>query len=145
MILKKGGNEMKRRILAVILTVLTIMTMSANVFAAMPEEQVVPLWDNMNEITVNLVFDDDDVGTASVKVSRIFGVTTSIEGTLTVYRKSGTQWIYVTETSGEANGTLYIDVDFNATSGTTYKAVADITAYSSTSSESETVSKISTC
>ena len=73
------------------------------------------------------------------------GFFTKIEGTITVYKKVGNKWIYVASNSDSSTRTLSVDVEFDAVSGVTYKAVAEVTAYSSSGSEPATSSKIATC
>ena len=64
---------------------------------------------------------------------------------MTVYKKVGSNWIYVASNSDTSARALSIDVEFDAVSGVTYKAVAEVTAYSVSGSEPATSSKIATC
>lgn len=132
---------MKKRITAVLLSILMVMSMSVQINAA----AVTPRWSNMTQVTIDIEFSDDNVGNASVLASKVFGITTSIEGTLHIYYDDNGSWKYLNGASGEENGSLYLEVEFDAESGTKYLAVADLTAHSKTSSESETLTKTSTC
>ncbi|MBQ8397849.1 MAG: hypothetical protein IJX53_06605 [Clostridia bacterium] len=129
-------------VLAVLITsMLVIPTLAATVT---PGETVSPYWSNMSSIIVEVSF-PNGTGSATVDVGRVFGVTTSIEGTLTVYEDVDGEWVFVDSVSGSSVRSLGLELYFNATSGTTYKAVADITAYSSTGSESDSISDTETC
>ena len=98
----------------------------------------------MNDIHVDVHF-SGTTGTAEVTVSRIYGVTTLLEGTLTVYKKVGTRWVYVDSVTGSSARTLCLDFDFNAVRGTTYKVVASITAHGEDDSETDSASKEKVC
>lgn len=135
---------MKKKSLYLIITIFSAFIISMTVNAALPEDNgIMPCWENMDDICLTLGF-DDEVGEAGVTVGRIAGVTTRIEGTLEIYRKSGTCWIFVDSVSGESTRALGLSLNFDAVDGTTYKAVAEITAYGPNGSESETVTKTAT-
>lgn len=137
---------MKRRIIAIFLSVLMIFSVSLNSSAMAIEDEISPYWSNMSHVTIDIDFDENNIGNASVYITRAYGVTTSIEATFYIYYKSASgSWKYLDGTSGSSNGSLYLEVEFDAESGTEYKAVADITAYSQTSSESDTLYETRTC
>ncbi len=98
----------------------------------------------MSGITVNLSFYDTG-GLATASISRIKGVTTSLEGTLTVYEKVGSRWVEVDSASDSSTRTLSISLNFDAESGKTYKAEVEVTAYGADGSESDSNSKTKTC
>ena len=112
--------------------------------AVIPGESITPNWNNMSSITVEITFPNGN-GTAVVDVTRVFGVTTSISATLTLYKYVDGQWVYMDSTSGSSTRALSLGVYFDAVSGVTYKAVADITAYSNSEVETETLSDTETC
>jgi len=109
-----------------------------------PNEGIEVCWENMGTASVGVHFNGTS-GTASVTVDRIFGVTTSLEATLTVYKKVGTRWVYVTSTSGSSSRQLNLEVDFPGVSGVEYKAEADIAAYGPNGSESDTIEDTTVC
>ncbi len=80
-----------------------------------------------------------------LRVDRNFQVTTKLEGTLTVYKQVGDQWVYVDSRSDTSTRKLSIEFDFDAASGVKYKAVADVTAYGIDGSESDYDTKEKTC
>lgn len=86
----------------------------------------------MDSIKVDIIFSDS---TATVTVTRRNQTVTKLEGTLTVYKKVGSNWIYVASNSDTSARALSIDVGFDPISGVTYKAVAEITAYSANGSD----------
>lgn len=135
-----------KKTIAVILATLLVAVTPTVISAAVvdPGNQIVPYWDYMNRAEVNINFTGTS-GTASVTVERYFGITTSLEATLTVYKKVGSSWVYVTSTSGSSTRNLNIELDFTGVRGTTYKAVADITAYGDDASESDSISETATC
>ncbi len=136
-----------KKIITILLAAVIITTLSLNVCAAVidPGDIIAPNWAYMNRIDVNIEFSGSS-GTAKLDVDRIALVTKSIEATLTVYKKVGTSWIYVDSISGSSTRMLNLDLDFDAESGVTYKAVADVTAYgTSGGSESDTVSRTEIC
>lgn len=84
-------------------------------------------------------------GAALVDVSRIYGVTTLLEATLTLYKYVDNDWVYMDSTSGSSTRSLSLFMTFEAEHGVTYKAVAEVTAYSNAGTETATVPDIETC
>lgn len=124
----------------------TIMSFSINSRAAVvdPGNTVTPLWENIEEISISLVF-SDNVGNSTAIITRIYGVTESLEATLTIYRKEGNyRWVTVASTSKSSTTGLGLGVTFDAIEGATYKAVLDVTAYGINGVETETITKIET-
>lgn len=101
-----------------IVTMLLCMVMPAH--AAAVEPDVMPLWNNANNITLTLTF--PDYGYAEASVFGQPGVN-KIVIDIYVYRQSGNSWIYVDEehstTYGMAAG---LSCQFNATKGVYYRA-----------------------
>ena len=133
-----------KKILSVILAVMMLITMSVSTSALAIEPTIQPLWETMSTINVSVNF-SGTTGTATATVGRIYGITTEIEGTLTVYEVDGDDWIYIDSTYGSSTRSLMIDIEFEATRGTEYVAVLNVTAYSATTSDSETVTDYGTC
>lgn len=135
-----------KKVISLILAVLMLVSLPTAMYANEndPDSGITPYWDNMDLIEVGLSFNGTS-GTATVTVDRVFGITTSIEGTLTVYKKVGNDWVYVDSTSGTSTRQLNLDLTFTGSKGTTYKAVADITANGTGGSESASVEKEKTC
>lgn len=130
-------------------SLLTLFVLLMSVMLIVPsnaasDDSVMPCWNNIGDIVVELSFSGTE-GCATVDVSRIYSVTTSIAGTLTVYKQVGSQWVYVDTISGVSAYSLGLELYFDATSGTTYKALAEVTAYSSTEAESVSFYDIKTC
>lgn len=135
----------KEKIFAALMAGIMVFTMPVGVCAKQPDSDIVtPLWDYMNSVSVDITF-SGTTGTASVEVTRIYQVTTKLEGTVTVYKQVGDRWVYVASNTGSSTRALFVEVEFDGVSGATYKAVADITAYGSSGSESDSASKTKTC
>lgn len=135
---------MKKRILAFLMASIAILTLAIGVSAKTPDNGITPYWVYMDSIDVDVNF-SGTTGTATLLVGRIFQQTTKLEGTLTVYKQVGNSWVYVDSQNGESTRALSIEFTFNAESGVTYKAVADVTAYGASGDESDSASKIKTC
>lgn len=114
---------MKKLIATLILTVILISCVSVSVSAAMPST-VEPLWDNTSIVTGTMVFDGSDKsqGTAEMQVVGKIGVT-KIEGSVVVYKRVGSSWVYVTENSKTVSTkNCFLSVDFKSEIGYEYKA-----------------------
>lgn len=136
-----------KKIITILLAAVIITTLSLNVCAAVidPGDIITPNWAYMNRIDVNIDF-SSGTGTAQVDVERIALVTKSLNVTLTVYQKIGSSWIEIGSISDSSTRSIQVELDFDAESGVTYKAVADVTAYgTSGGSESDTVSRTEIC
>lgn len=133
-----------KKILSLILAIVMVMTMSVSTSALAIEPTIQPRWDTMGSIKVSVDF-SGTTGTATATISRLAGITTMIEGTLTVYEVDGNDWIYIDSEYGSSTRSLGIDIEFDATSGTEYVAVLEVTAYSNTTSDSHTATDYGTC
>lgn len=134
---------MNQKIIALILTGLSLFPLTTPISAELPDSGIIaPQWESIVNIKVDFIFSDS---IATLTVTRRDQTVTKLEGTLTVYKKVGNNWVYVTSNSDTSARALAIDVEFAPVSGVTYKAVAEVTAYSSSGSEPATSSKIATC
>ena len=133
-----------KKVFVTLFAVIMVFAFTTGVIAATVDEMVAPCWNYMNSIEVNMNF-SGNVGTATATITRIFGVTTNIEATLSVYEQDGSDWIFVDSVSGSSARMLSLELDFDAQSGTTYKAVVDVTAYGNNGSESDSASRTRTC
>lgn len=129
-----------------ILVVLTICFTNAITVSAMTGDGnlIIPRWNYMNSIEVSIDFNGTN-GTAAAEITRIFGVTTKIEATLTVYKRVGSSWVIIDDISGESARLLGLEIEFTAEHGATYKAEVEVTAYGSNGSESDSASDMRTC
>ena len=134
-----------KRVAAFLIAGLMSLPFATGVYAKMPDGGIVaPQWNYMGTIKVDINF-DGTAGLAVVTVGRIYQVTTKLEGTITVYKQVGDDWEYVASNSGSSTRSLSVSVSFTGESGATYKAVANITAYGSAGSETDTNSKQAVC
>ncbi len=120
--------------------VLSLMTVSC--FAAKPPT-VAPLWNNISEIDL-IVGISGNNGNATGTLIKQPGATRS-EGTLTLYRQVGDNWIYVDSAYKSSTRGLAVNIDFYAESGVQYKAVFEGTAYRGDVGESHTITRYKTC
>lgn len=131
-----------KKILIFLLAMIFCLGVSVRIFAQAPN--VTPMWNNIRELTSSIVFNGTD-GTANASVLGKSG-TTSISGTLTVYRQSGSSWVYVGSTSGTSStNKLTLEFDFNAVIGGYYKSVFEVTVTINGVEESETKTAYNTC
>ena len=134
---------MNKKIIALLLAGLSLYPITTPISAKVPDSGIIaPQWIYMDSIDISFNFSES---TANVTITRRGLDTTKIEGTLTIYKKVGNRWVYVASDSDSSTRTLSFDVEFDAVSGVTYKAVADVTAYGTGGSESDSVSEIQTC
>lgn len=135
-----------KKFLTVLMVVSMLMSLSGTINAAVipPENPVMPCWEYINSIDLDLNFYGTD-GLASLTITRVAGVTTSLEATLTVYEKVGTEWVVVTSDSTSSSRSIFLEISFDAESGVTYKAEVSVTAYGPGGSETETTSDTETC
>lgn len=129
-----------KRFFSVILLGICMLNLTIPMFALdYPEEEVlIEEYQYMSSIDMSLHY-SQGTGTASVNIWKLFGITQSLEATLTVYKKVGSSWVYVDSTSGSSTTTnLGIQLNFTAVYGCTYKAVAEVTATGENGSEDDT-------
>ena len=135
---------MKRLIMVFVLCITMLMPMTVSAAVADPGDSVAPCWEYMNDMDVQIAF-SGTTGTAKGSVDRILGVTTEITGTLYVYRKVGTSWVFVDSETKTSSQTLSVEVTFDAVKGAEYKAILRATAYGSGGSETDTTSTTKIC
>lgn len=131
-----------KRLLILLLAASLCMGASVHTFARAPN--ITPMWNNIMKLSNTIAFDGTD-GNAKGTVLGKSG-TTSISGTLTVYRQSGSSWIYVGSTSGTSSTTkLTLDCDFSAVSGVNYKSVYEVAVTINSVEETETKTAYAAC
>lgn len=134
-----------KKIMSMLLAAAMVLTLSTGIVVSAVDDSIIaPCWNYMNKVKVDVNFSGDS-GKATATVERIFGVTTKLEATLTLYKQSGSDWIYVDSTSESSTRSLALTLDFNAESGATYKAVVEVTAYGNSGSETTEAEKIKAC
>lgn len=131
-----------KRLLILLLVVSMCMGLCLQANALAPD--LSPMWNNIFKLSNRIVFDGTN-GNANGSVSGKSG-TSSISGTLTVYRQSGSSWIYVDSVSGTSSTTtLSLGLDFAAISGGYYKSVYEVSVTINGISESESKTTYATC
>ncbi len=127
---------MKRILSVLILTVLIISCFGISAGAAMPPTAE-PMWDNIGATTGNLTFSGAD-GTDGCADAILIGKTgvTKIEGTITVYKLVGSEWVYVTEASKTVeHRNCSLVVEFTGEHGCEYKAEVHFVVYKGNNGE----------
>ena len=141
---------MKMSVKRVVTTVLLVAVLLSSFAFAVPASasdnertMVSPRWVGISSVNVELTFSatGSAVGTLTKNSSASL-----MEATLTVYRQSGSQWVFVDSVSGsKTRGVLALGVDFDAVAGTRYKAVFDVTVYTNNVPEHDSVTVEKTC
>lgn len=72
---------------------------------------------------------------------------TKVEGTLTVYKRTGNTWVYVDSDSGSTTTNLYVAlaVEFDGISGSVYKSVFEVAVTRNGIRETATKYNCETC
>ena len=136
---------MKKIITVILVCILLCSTFIISSYAAVKEEtSIMPLWDNIAIADVDMGF-SGTAGTACGTMTKQDGVTFS-EGTVFVYKKVGSEWVYVADAyNSTSRYTLAVTCDFTAESGVEYKAVFSVTAYRGEVGESHVAEAYNTC
>lgn len=126
---------MKTRIFLIVFVICMLFSSLGLNVSSFNGGDISPQWDNAHTVILDLSF-NGSTGYTSVTIIGKNG-TTKIEATLTVYRKSGSTWYYVTEFSSEKDASqLSLYGTFSGISKTEYKAVLTATVYIGTYGES---------
>ena len=105
---------------------------------AASSQKIQPRWTSIFTIELDITYDGTSGNAGGV--ARKQSTATDLEGTLTVYKLVNGQWEFVEDVYGRKPiGTLALSVDFYAEIGATYKAVFEVTAYTGSAAETETV------
>ena len=121
---------MKKLAILLLSAILLTSILGVSSFAATADNSLVqPRWTNTGTINYVLGFDATGHGSAEIAVTGKFGVN-KIEGSATIYRQSGSNWIYVTSGSDAANDQVFeLSVPVNGILGEYYKAEFTINVY----------------
>lgn len=131
---------MKKRIFALILSVIMMTIATLPIFAIQPR------WSYTGSVNFYMYFDGEE-GSVIGSVNG-YSTVTKMEGTITLYyknflgfwSKTGDEWDVST-----SSDTLYIDETFAAESGEDYKAELELKVYSGSDSETITSEATGTC
>ena len=138
-------GKKSKAIVTVFLAITILCALPANVFAVSDGTvTVTPRWVSIYTIDLDMGFIDGEgmaIGTARKQSTATF-----IEGSLYMYELVDGEWDFIYAWYGnKAVGTLGVEGYFDCESGVTYKAVFEVTAYTNSESERETVELIKTC
>lgn len=134
-----------KKIISIFMALVTLVSFALCINAAViPENEIMPLWDNISTITNSITF----TGTQGIVNGTISGDNgTTVEGKVKVYRQTASgAWSFVGMDSGSST-TFWLDlvVEFTAISGAYYKSVLTTTVYKNGVGEEETVTSYRTC
>lgn len=140
--MKKTTKIITTLILAIVLCV----GASVSTFAAAVETaSIQPRWTSIGSVSHDTTFSETGNGN-TYAIARKQSTATSIEATLTLYKKIGSSYYFVDSVSGSKTiGSVALSIDFPCTSGVTYKSVLMVTAYTGSDAESEMFEVIRTC
>lgn len=138
-------NHTIKIFLSLFLSLMMICTLTLPALAAQPEESTVqPRWTSIATMEVDMSFLGSQ-GNASA-TARKQSTASHIEGTLYVYKKVGSDWVYIGHTEGSKSvGTLGLSVDFVCEIGVQYKAVLTVCAFTNGKGEWEIINCLETC
>ncbi len=133
-----------KKIASAFLTVTLLFGCFSYLFA-IDTSAVTPRWESLLSVDLTMAFGDDGFGEVSgIAIKKM--TATKIEGTVTLYKLSGENWIYIDDWyNSKTKGTLAVVGEFPCVSGTTYKAIFVVTAYTEDDPESFTVERIKVC
>ena len=128
-----------KKMISMMLVIGTLFCASTYSFAvaaqAAPPREVSPQWNSILSIDLDIAFEGNEA--TAVGIASKMSSATSIEGTVSVYKLVGDDWVFIDSAyNSKSRGTLGISVDFECKSGVTYKVVFDVTAYTGTVPES---------
>lgn len=135
-----------KKIISVLISVFMLLGIAFYAEAAViPEDTVMPLWDNIFNMSNEIVF-NGITGKATAGVTGKSG-TTLISGVLTVYKQdSNGGWSSVNSNSrSSASNSLSLSVNFTGVKGGYYKSVLTTTVYVNGVGETETATTYKTC
>lgn len=130
-----------KKTIALALAFCMCLSLCYPVLASSPKS---PMWVNIASIDSSISFSGTSGDASAIVIGR--KGTTGISGTLTVFKQSGNDWIYVDSSSGSSNSnTLTLGVYFTGESGAYYKAVLEVVVTRNGVDEPETKTVYRTC
>lgn len=114
---------MKRKLISLILTLVTILSIvPCTVSAATVDDTVAPMWQNTGAISCKIGFPDDGYGYAEAYVMG-HPTVTQIHGDVYVYKQVGSSWVYVSEEHKTVEScSLILSCKFDPVDGAYYRA-----------------------
>lgn len=101
-------------------------------------------WKRILSISLVIGFDGDEATAAGIAQKK--SAASKIDGALYLYKLVGDRWVYIGEwRQSKARGTLGVEGAFHCESGTAYKAVFVVTAYTDGVPETEVYERIKVC
>jgi len=133
-----------RKVIGFVLAIIVVFVISSSVFASIPSGYS-PQWSNIGSVVSSLAFSGTQ-GSAGGAVDAKSGAS-KVEGTLTVYKRSGNTWVYVDSDSDSTTTNSYVvlSVEFDGVSGTEYKSVFEVAVTKNGIEETATKYNYKTC
>lgn len=132
-----------KKITSVFLVVMLLLGCFSYLFV-IETSAATPRWASILSVDLSMVVETSGGDVAGIAIKKI--TASKIEGTVTVYRLDGDNWVFVDEWyNSKTSGTLVVGGEFACKSGVSYKAVLVITAYTDNVPESFTVERIEVC
>ena len=143
--MKKLLMKLTRILSRILLTILLLFTMVVSAKAEGTKDKNEAMrWTNLSSINVDIVFNNGEGSANGLAIKK--NTAESVEGTLDLYQYVNGSWILIdSKTQSTTRNSLGMSIDFPAISGTKYKAVFSVTAYSSGFSESASLVSTKTC
>ena len=136
-------KKIVKKVVSVCLAAIMVCSFSVCLFATSASAATMR-WASILSMEVDMAFDGNEADVSGIASKQT--TATKIEGTVYVYRLVGDDWVYVYEWyNSKTRGTLHVGGAFPCESGVTYKAVFDVTAYTGSTPESETVEYVKKC
>lgn len=134
---------MKKILSIILLCIICLLSFVVMASAAMPENQVEPLYENLSSVTLQMGF-SDGVGLVNATATRQAG-TTKMVGVVDVYQWINNDWEFVTSFAKESTrNSLVISEEFSAQQGQQYKAIFTISAIDATLTEVDVLECVKT-
>ena len=132
-----------KKVISIFLACCILIIGGVSTYAALPET-IEPLWVNIDGFQNNIYFN----GANSSATATVIGKsgTTKITGTLTVYRQSGSNWIYVgSDSDTVTTSAMGLSVNFTGYSEVNYTSVLSFSLTRNGVTESESNTYYKTC
>ncbi len=135
---------MKKILSIIMLCIICSLSLVVMASAAMPENQIEPLYENLSSATLDIGYYDGTTGLVTATATRKAG-TTKMVGVVDVYQWINNDWEFVTSFAKESTrNSLVISEEFSAQQGQQYKAIFTISAIDATLTEVDVLECVKT-
>lgn len=132
-----------KKITSVFLVVMLLLGCFSYLFV-IETSAATPRWASILSVDLSMVVETSGGEVSGIAIKKV--TASKIEGTVTLYRLEGENWVFVDEWyNSRTKGTLAVVGEFACVSGVTYKTVFVVTAYTDNVPESFTVERTEVC